>query len=187
MFVESSTEPDPFALVSGETVMARRGAGNAVTMTSGVVRLSYFKAVKSETVLRLGTCSTATAAGPTPALCRMGIYLPDPDSGDVTLIASTVNDTDLWASGSTRYWKALSADWDKVAGTWYAFAALCVTGTTAPTLQGFVSNGENAIWADAPVSAMARTGQTDLPSSISFANLTGNPNHLQGWMSPLAA
>lgn len=175
---------DPFALTSGESALARREAVHATcTLTSQSVRLSYFKARKTEAIASLTSCTGGTAAGATPTLCRMGIYQVAAD-GDLALVASTVNDTALWASQSTAYNKALAETWNKVAGQWYAFAFLCVTGATAPTLIGISAGGPAAYWAAAPPAGMVRTGQTDLPATIGFGDLAGAANQPQGFMLP---
>lgn len=178
--VSAGTDAD--ALASGESTLSRRAIMNGATLTSGIVRLAYFTAKKTETInsVRIGTYTTA--AGATPTLCRVGIYSVD-GSGNLTLVASTENDTSLFASASTTYTKALSAAWSKVAGTRYAVGVLVVTGATAPTIQGqLLSLGDEL--GQAPRLAGARAGQSDLPSSITAGNVADTTHQCYVAMVP---
>lgn len=160
---------DPDALTSGESTLSRRAIMNGATLTSGIVRLTYFTARKTETINSVRVGTHTTAAGATPTLCRIGIYSVD-GSGNLTLVASTANDTALFAAASTTYTKALSASWSKTAGQRYAVGVLVVTGATAPTIQGQILSIADEL-AQAPRLCGARSGQSDLPSSISVGNV----------------
>ena len=173
---------DPDALTSGESTLSRRAIMSGATLTSGIVRLTYFTARKTETInsVRVGTYTTA--AGATPTLCRIGIYSVD-GSGNLTLVASTANDTALFAAAATTYTKALSSAWSKVAGTRYAVGVLVVTGATAPTVQGqAVGLGDEL--AQAPRLCGGRSGQSDLPSSITAGNVDGTTHQCYVAMVP---
>ena len=173
---------DPDALTSGESTLSRRAIMNGATLTSGIVRLTYFTARKTETInsVRVGTYTTA--AGATPTLCRIGIYSVD-GSGNLTLVASTANDTALFAAASTTYTKALSSAWSKVAGTRYAVGVLVVTGATAPTIQGQILSIADEL-AQAPRLCGGRSGQSDLPSSITAGNVDGTTHQCYVAMVP---
>lgn len=155
---------------SGEATFDRRLAINFVTLTSGIVTMCYFTAQKSETVKSLGALSGTTAAGATPTLCKLGLYQADWTTGNLTLLASTANDTTLFAATDTNYTRAVTAPTPKVRGNRYAWAALVVTAAAAPTIIGGGS------WATAltiaPRISGRLTGQTDLPASISAGSLT---------------
>ena len=173
---------DPDDLTSGESTLSRRAIMNGATLTSGIVRLTYFTAKKTETInsVRVGTYTTA--AGATPTLCRIGIYSVD-GSGNLTLVASTANDTALFAAASTTYTKALSASWSKTAGQRYAVGVLVVTAATAPTIQGqILSLGDEL--GQAPRLAGARAGQSDLPSSITAGNVVDTTHQCYVAMVP---
>lgn len=177
--VSAGTDPD--ALTSGESTLSRRAIVTAgATLTSGLVRLTYFTAKKTETINSVRVGTGTTAAG-TPTLCRIGIYSVD-GSGDLTLVASTANDTALWAAGSTTYTKALSAAWSKVAGQRYAVGLLFV-GTTAPTIQGQVLSIGDEL-GQAPRLCGGRSGQTDLPSSITVGNVSDTTHQCYVAMVP---
>lgn len=163
-----------YALTDGQDTYPRIiTSSGGVTLTSGTLRLVFWQATASYTVNDVTACTGGTGAGATPTLCRYGIYTIDgnglPGSGDLTLAASTVNDTALWASIGTDYTKALSSTLAVVAGRWYATGALCVTGATAPVITGLTLN--SAPYANlSPRMTAQRAGQTDLPSAITVAN-----------------
>lgn len=157
---------------SGEETFSRRlclAAGGG-TLTSGALRLTYFTALRTESITKV--CSAvAVAAGATPTICRIGIYTLD-GSNNLTLAHSTTNDTAMWSSTATLYEKTLSSTFNKVAGTRYAIGALCVTGATAPTIAGMnMSNGvlQSGV---TPRIAGSYGGQTDLPASVSAGSVS---------------
>lgn len=156
-------------LSSGEAVYNRMLANNTMSMTNQVLRLAFFTARKTETITSLRMFTTATPAGATPTLVRLGVYSVD-GAGNLNLVASTVNDTSLFAAASTTYTKALSAFWNKIAGQRYAIAALVVTAATAPTVGGIIG-GSASEYGLAPRLCSAITAVSDLPASIVAASL----------------
>lgn len=165
------------ALTAGEALMPRDVASSAVTMSSGNLRLAYFTARKSEVVTTLRVTTNSTAAGATPTLVRYGLYTVAAN-GDITLVASTANDTTLFAAANTAYPKALSAAYTKRAGVRYAIGVLVVTGAAAPTIVGENYGGSGADWALAPRLSGIVGGQADLPASVvaaSVADTTARP------------
>lgn len=156
------------ALTTGEsTILRRQVSASNVSSSSGLCRWTYFTARKSETItqVRVPTGSTA-AAGAT--ICRIGIYTID-GSGNLTLAASTANDTALWAAAGTAYTKSLSASFSKVRGTRYAVGLIFV-GTTAPTFCGINSGMLVSESGLAPRLAAYTGSLSDLPSSMLFSN-----------------
>jgi hypothetical protein len=135
--------------------------------------LSYFVAEKYEDITTL-TLYTAGTAAATTTLIRYGVYSVA-SNGNITLVASTVNDTALLAATNTAYPKALSATWTKTPGTRYAVGMLFV-GTTAPTMVQLGTQSSTPIVnlydTDYPISG-AVAGQTDLPASVASASVTG--------------
>lgn len=155
---------DPDRLTVGEATMRRRDvSSNSVATGSGTMRLGYFTARKTETVTQVRIASGTTAAGATPSLARIGVHSVAAN-GDITLIASTANDTTLFAAASTAYTRALTAPFNKVAGQRYAVGILFVTGATAPTTlgNGVLPATENGT---APRLSAFITGLADLPAS----------------------
>jgi len=175
--VEGDT-PDPDALLLGESTIPRRLAigvgGGAYTLTSGVLRLGYFTARRSEVVKALRLWPGSTAAGATPTLLRWGVY-EVAANGDLTLVAAIDNNAAGFASvtsGAGTYKKATLADWNKVRGQRYAAAVLCVTTATAPTIMGNPVGASNGVLNDlAPKMAGTVTGQSDLPASLAAASV----------------
>ena len=148
------------------------GAGGA----SGTMRLSYFTPSATVTCSTVVACSGTTAAAATPTLIRFGFYTVAAN-GDITLVASTPNDTALFALTSTEYTKALSSAYTFIGGQRYAGAILVISGTTLPSFIGQA--------ASLPISTIARgprlngfvTGQTDLPASVAAGSI-GNGSSL---------
>lgn len=163
---------DPDLLTTGEGCFPRdKVVANTVPTGNQSLRLSYFTARKSETITQVRILSGGTAAGATPTLVRVGLYTVAAN-GDITLVASTANDTTLLASGSTSYTKALQASYAKVAGQRYAVGILVVTGATAPTVCGgpnFINATESGL---APKLGGLVGSQADLPSSVVAASVS---------------
>ncbi len=161
-------------LDSGEEPYNRLLVNSSSTLATQNLRLTYFTARKTETITQLRTATTTTAAGATPTIVRMGVYSVDA-SGNLTLVASTANDTSLLAAASTVYTKTLSVFWNKVAGNRYAIGILVVTAATAPTILG------NALMNGAEMGRSPRicgvvSGQADLPASVVAASVADNAN-----------
>lgn len=157
-------------LTNGESSFPRISISQSNSSGSGNLRLAFFTARKTETITQVVAFTGTTAAAATPTLCRIGIYSVAAN-GDLTLVASTANDTTLFASTSTAYTRTLSASWSKVAGTRYAIGALVVSGATMPMLIG-TSVIVSAVAAGPPLISAAISGQTDLPASVLSASVT---------------
>ncbi len=159
-------------LASGEASSDRRFLGSAGAGASGELHLSYFTATKSESVTQLAMYSAATAAA-TVTLVRFGVYQVAAN-GDLTLLAATANDATVFTSTNTRYARSLTSTWTKAAGTRYAVGHL-VVATTPPAVYGpsdLTVTAVDTIWAREPRISAKRASQTDLPASITSANLT---------------
>lgn len=156
----------------GEVSNDRRLLGSAGAGTSGDVQLTYFTAAKTETITQLAMYSAATAAA-TVTLIRFGVYSVAVN-GDLTLLTATPNDTTLFAATNTRYAKTLSSPWSKAAYTRYAVGFIAVA-TTVPAVYGPSDFGfalADTLWGRDPRLSGRRAGQTDLPSTITAANVT---------------
>lgn len=142
-------------------------AAVATTSLSGAVNLMYFKAPSSKTVSRWDMANTV-AAGATPTLIRGGLYSVD-GSGNLTLVASSPNDTTLLAGTNAKFGKAFSAPIAMTAGQQYAFGFLFITAAAVPTMLGFAGATGVTHWPyDGPPKLTGTvTGQSDLPASIS--------------------
>jgi len=157
-------------LTTGEATIPRDNSSlTSAATVSGILRLSYFTARKTETTTQCRVVSGATAAGATPTLVQFALYSIASD-GAGTLVASTANDTALLATNNTAYTKSWSSSYAKVAGQRYAFGILVVTAATAPTLAGTVltTASEGAV---APRLTGSLSSQASLPSSFTDAGL----------------
>jgi hypothetical protein len=161
-------------LTSGEASFDRKFIGQPGAGASGEVLLTYFTACKTETITQVAMYSVTAAA--TATLIRYGVYSVA-GNGDLALITGTVNDLTVFASTNTRYVRTLAAPWNKVAGTRYAVGHL-VVATTPPSVYGSTDATAgtvlDAVWAIEPRMSGVRTGQSDLPASITSANVVAN-------------
>lgn len=144
------------------------------SLGSGALQLTYFVAQTSETINQIVAYSSATAAA-TVTLVRFAVYSVAAN-GDLTLVASTVNDPTLLTVTHTRYAKATTAPWAKVAGQRYAAGILSVS-TTSPTTYSITSLGAgvvDTIFSQQPRISGSVSGQTDLPASVAAASVAGS-------------
>jgi hypothetical protein len=158
---------NPFT--TGEETFPRVCVSSQATMTSQTLRLGYFTARKSFTVASMRFCTAGTAAGATPTLIRYGLYQAAAN-GDLTLVASTANDTALLAAQNTAYPKALSVAFPLVQGTRYAAGLLVVTGAAAPIVPAVAIGAAEGLIAPRLQGTLA--AQADLPLSIVDATFT---------------
>ena len=165
----------PDGLIGGESCMARReiiSSANALTNQS--LRLTHFTATKSETCTQISTVTAGTAAGATPTLCKMAVYRVE-DNGDITLLASTANDTTLFAATTTRYTRSLDVPVQKIRGQRYALGLLVVSAAAFPTFYGHTI-GPSVITSVEPKISSLVNGQADLPASVVNASIGGGPS-----------
>jgi hypothetical protein len=132
-------------------------------LASGHLQLTYLYPEVDRTISNL--TMYVRDAGGTPTLARLGVYSVDA-SGNLTLLASTTNDTALITSAWTAQTKALSASVSLSAGSVYAIGLLIVSSNAMPSLRGLA--GQFDEFALAPRLTGRVTGQTDLPSSIDY-------------------
>jgi len=160
-------------LVGEETFPRLFTRDNTLAAVSQQVRLTHFTARKTESITQIRFATGNTPAGATPTLVRVGVYsVAGTDGmGDLTLVASTPNDTTLLSSANTRYTKALSSSWNKIAGQRYAIGILIVTAAAAPTYVTMQQQAQADLFDQAPRMNSARNTQSDLPGSILATNL----------------
>lgn len=175
------------ALDSGDEIMPRTFgmvSTTGITATSQLLRLSMFNARKSQTSTQVRVATGATAAGATPTLCRIGLYLLGTVNQVATfsLVASTANDTALFAAASTAYTKSWSASVAEQAGSRYALGVLVVTGATAPTLGGMLGTASEMGLSPRMCGSIA--AQADLPASFAATAVADNTGRLYGVILP---
>jgi hypothetical protein len=165
----------PSLLVSGEATFDPR-LGVAITLATQRLQLTYFTALRTETCTQIVCYTAGNAAGATPSLCQMALYSVDA-SDNLTLIASTPNDTTLFALANTRYAKATSASFTKIQGQRYAVAILVVSSATVPSIYGNGGMGGTGLVFNTLPRRQGRVGsQTSLPASISAGTVTIESN-----------
>lgn len=167
---------NPDIPITGEYIPGRDyWTSSSVSVTSQRINLTYFTAKVTETVTTVTAWTGSTAAGATPTVCQYGIYSVNMTTKALTLVATTANDTALFAGTNTDYPKAFSASFTKTAGQRYAIGILVVSGATLPNFVG-VNQVSNAVMAtrmaDWPRLSGYLGGQSSFPSSIADASLT---------------
>lgn len=158
-------------LAIGESTLPRRQVASAgATLPAGSLSLTYFTAQKTETVNQVRTC-TGSAAAVDATLCRIGIYEVDV-SNNLTLVASTENDTALWSEIGVTYSNVLMSSFTKKRGVRYAVGELIVGATSTPDLLGQTQLvGDEA--AQSPRLSGLVVDQADLPTDIPAELISG--------------
>jgi len=171
-------------LTTGQETFSKRLAQSTTgtTMTTQILRLSYFTARKTETSTQVRVLSGGTAAGATPSLARIGLYTIAAN-GDGTLAASITSDTALFAATSTAYTRSWSSSIGMVAGNRYALGVLVVTAATAPVLLSNVV-GVASEAGVAPIVGGTISAQTDLPSSFLSGSVSASSSCVYGAILP---
>lgn len=169
-----ATPLDTDELTVGECAYPRRLAtsGSTSGIVSGSMRLVYFTARKDETVTQVSVSSGTTAAGATPTLIRIGVY-EVAANGDLTLVASTPNDTTLLSATNITYTKALSASLFKKKGTRYAIGLLIMTAAALPTFLG-TGMGNATLTAIPPRMLGTVASLSDLPSTVASGTVAAS-------------
>ena len=173
------------ALAVGEEVYTRERADSSTgVVNTQALRLAYFTARKPQTTTKVRVRSGTTAAGATPTLCRVGLYLID-GAGDGTRVASILNDTSLFNLASTGFTRDWSAPYVMIAGQRYALGILIVTTAATPTLCGYTyatSMDEEGVMT--PRLTGRLNTQTDLPVAFADASLATTINRYYGVILP---
>lgn len=159
----------PELLSTGESIYdPMAGWVGACDMTTQAMYLMYFTCKRTEAVATLVTYTSTPGATATPTKGRMGLYTVDTDDSLIALVASSTNDTALWATANTRYAKANTAGaYTKIKGQRYAFAVHGVSGVALATLGGRVAPGVSIMdtaFGQLPRKTGIVTSQADLPA-----------------------
>lgn len=164
-----------------ETIPGARAlnSSNTIGMTSGSSRLTYFTARKSGayTSIKLFSGSTVSSG---LTIARAAIHSVA-SNGDTTVLASTTNDTTLFAATNTAYTKSLSATVNLVRGNRYAFELLELgTPGNKPGMAAFSGTGGSSTLGahtiDEPRVAALINGQTDIGTGYTAAAIAAATN-----------
>lgn len=139
----------------------------ATAAASQGLRMSYFTAETGGTTSSV-TIVVGTAAGATPTIARVGLYLLD-GAGNGTLVASTTNDTALVSGANAPVTKAWTTPYLMVKGSRYAVGLLIVTAASLPTLAALVFDGTT--FAVTPRMTGFIAGQANLPASFTAGSV----------------
>jgi hypothetical protein len=157
------------ALTVGESTMSRLAINStAISLPTGIMRLGYFEATKTETIAKVRIV-TGGAVPTGVTLMRVGVFSVADDE-TLTLIASTPNDTALLAAASSVYAKSLSASFVKRAGQRYAVGLLAVYSGGSLQLPGqSMAGGISTEIALSPRLSAAVASLADLPATQAIA------------------
>jgi len=157
----------------GVAVCDRRNATGTISHTSGDIHFSYFTSYRgsisggivSKVEMRLGPQG---ATGLT--LARVGLYTVNAATQQLTLVASTSNDTTGWSGAYSTVTKNLTGAYTLAVGQRYALGTLFIgtTPTSYTQANGSSDYGLNAL---PPRLCGKLTGQTDLPSTVNDTSL----------------
>jgi hypothetical protein len=174
--------PDPYQLaadvglsvatqhnVTGQETVPRWAANTVATQSTGVMYFSHLTATKTESIGSIRFIGGSTAAAATPTLVRFGLFTVGADAG-YTLVASTVNDTALFAVASTSTTKAVSTPYTVTRGIRYAVGCLVVTGAAAPTVQS-CALGSTGGAMTSPTMVTITSGLSDLPATLAVGSV----------------
>lgn len=172
-----------YGLSVGQSAMPRYGINiNAATVATNNLRLTYFTSTKSETVTKSKLYTGGVAAAATPTVCRVGLYAVAAN-GDLTLVASTPNDTSMFSAINTEYIKNFSVPYLISAGVRYALGVIVVTAATAPNLVG--SSLVNAVITSSEPRIFSVIGSvSDLPSSVAVGSVVNTTYGIYGEIAP---
>jgi hypothetical protein len=155
------------SFTNGQMTLPRLLSDSSVTPTSGRLNLVYFVADKSFTATKVRATSRGTTCSALTR-CRFGVWEID-GSGNGTLVASTPDDTTLFAATFTIYTKNFSASLNIVGGQTYA-AGWLITGTIGVFYGSAVSGSMAAL----PPRTMGDITAADLPASFTDAGVSLN-------------
>ena len=178
-FQWTPTLADSNAVTLGETCLPRlnivgwKNGGFAASLDNGGIEGTCFTATKTETCNNIFAYTNVIAAGATPTLCKMGVYSIDTATNNMTLVSACANDTTLFSAATTKFTRALTTPFNKVAGKRYALVIIVVTAFTLPNFNGKIGNVELGPQM-APMLGARLTGQSDLIASISGGSLQPN-------------
>ncbi len=133
---------------------------------SGLLSLVYLYPTQNRTVSSLSVF--LRDAGGVATTAQLGLYSVN-GSGDLTLQASTTNDTNFLTSSWSTVTKSLSSSVSLVAGNVYAVGYLIVSSNSMGAFEG--TNGRWSVSGYAPRLTAKLESQTSLPSSVSAGSL----------------
>lgn len=158
---------------TGEGAFSRRLCSSSVTIANQTARFAFWRAQRTGRVGSIKMFTAGTAAA-TVTTIKFGLYEADDAESTFTLVASTANDTALFAATNTVYSKAVATAYKRTRGKLYAAGALFV-GTTAPVVVAAPvllgpTDSTSLAYNPGPISGIL-SSITDLPASFTLATL----------------
>lgn len=161
-------------LNEGESTISRgECTTTAVTMSTKVLRLGFFTALKTQIIKHIRVTCNAAYVG-VPTLIQLVSYSINPSTGELTLIKKTANNTSLLATAGEGYEPEFESSWEKIAGERYALGILVVTTGTAPTIGGQSNSLASSELAKIPRLSAAQSSTESLPGSIAAGSLSAS-------------
>ena len=167
-------------------IMPRWTVNSSSTISNGTVYFYYFTPLFNFTATNI-SMSSAEIASAGATLARMGVYLVNPSTQALSLVARTESDTALFQSINTVYTKAFNttggypSTYSFVAGTRYAASVILVGQTTDAKLASSGSAGYSQIAGLSPKMVASVSSESDLGTTVTNANATAS-NNAPAWV-----
>jgi len=153
--------------------------GDTISTSNQILKLTYFRAQKTQSISSITSWLGTTPAAATPTLSKYGLWTATENGALTGLVASTANDTALFTgSAHAIKTKATQAAYTLIKEQYYAVGALVVSGAAMPNWGGcFVGtdleSGDSERWAGQV------TGQSDLPSTVAAGSVADASSVIQ--------
>ena len=164
----------------GQFALSRSAnAFDNIQTTSGVLKLTYFRAQRTETISEVRAWVGAVAAGATPTRAQYAVWEATEDGALVAMVGSTPNDTALFsAPNQSAKTKSLSVSYQQIKERYYAVGLLVVTAAAVPQFGGtFVGVDSESGDADRWCGQIA--GLTTLPATASAGTVSDASSAIQ--------
>lgn len=166
--------PNTNALAEGESTISRgECTTTAVTLTTKILRIGFFTAVKTQSIKHIRVSCNAAYVG-LPTIIQLGAWSVNAITGELTLIGKTENKTTLLATSGELYEPEFESSWEKIAGSRYGLGILVVTTGTAPTIGGQSNSLTSLEMAKSPRLSAAQGSTESLPGTIASGSLTAS-------------
>lgn len=172
--VQSKVYPEVYNLLTvGQETIARGDVTSSGNPGSGVERLTFFTARKTELSTQSKMFSSTTVQT-LATLVRWGLY-EVASNGDGLLVAAIANDTSIFTVANTAYTRPWITPYNVIAGMRYALGLIVTTVGTMPTISsGSPSNLATSEIQMAPKLTGSLGVQADLLASFTNAMAAGS-------------
>lgn len=169
--------------IGNETFSREIITSSGITQPTGVMRLAYFTARRDLLSANVRTLTGATAAGATPSLYRVALFVVNAD-GSLTLAAVTANTPALMAVANLAYQTPWTAPYQLTKGIRYAVGVLCVTAFTTGQIVGMTLGNAATEMGVAPFMCGSISSLADIPATVAAAGVTPSVSRIYAVVLP---